>query len=155
MHVAVLGGGLQGCCIALALAERGIDVTLFDRNERLLSRAAVANEGKIHLGYMYAGDPTLSTARMMMQGALAFARFFSRHLGSPIDALATSQPAVYLVHRDSQRPPAEVGRYLAAVHELVREAAQAEPDSYFGIDLRPAPAEWKPAALEREFNPPR
>ena len=78
---AVLGGGLQGCCVALALAERGIDVTLFDRNDQLLSRAAVANEGKIHLGYMYANDPSYSTARMMMQGALAFAPFFARHLG--------------------------------------------------------------------------
>ena len=81
MQVAVLGGGLQGCCTALALAESGVRVTLFDRNEQLLSRAAVANEGKIHLGYMYAGDPSLSTARTMMRGALAFAPFFARHLG--------------------------------------------------------------------------
>ena len=81
MRVGVLGGGLQGCCAALALAARGIDVTLFDRNDRLLSRAAVANEGKIHLGYMYANDPSHATARMMMRGALAFAPFFARHLG--------------------------------------------------------------------------
>jgi glycine/D-amino acid oxidase-like deaminating enzyme len=53
--VGVLGGGLQGCCTALALAERNVRVVLFDKNEALLSRAAVANEGKIHLGYMYAG----------------------------------------------------------------------------------------------------
>ena len=50
MHVGVLGGGLQGCCTALALAERGINVTILDRNNSLMSRAAVANEGKIHLG---------------------------------------------------------------------------------------------------------
>ena len=50
MHVGVLGGGLQGCCVALTLAERGVKVTLFDKNDTLLSRAAVANEGKIHLG---------------------------------------------------------------------------------------------------------
>src|SRR4029077_9220616 len=63
MRVGVLGGGLQGCCTALALAERGAEVILFDKNDALLSRVAVANEGKIHLGYMYAGDPTLSTAK--------------------------------------------------------------------------------------------
>src|SRR5207253_2589568 len=62
MHVAVLGGGLQGCSTALALAERGVRVTLFDRNSQLLHGAALANEGKIHLGYMYAGDPSLNTA---------------------------------------------------------------------------------------------
>ena len=49
MDVGVLGGGLQGCCVALALAERGAKVTLFDKNSELLSRAAVANEGKTHL----------------------------------------------------------------------------------------------------------
>jgi glycine/D-amino acid oxidase-like deaminating enzyme len=73
MCVGVLGGGLQGCCVALALAERGANVVLFDKNDALLSRTAVANEGKIHLGYMYAGDPTLSTAKTMMAGALSFA----------------------------------------------------------------------------------
>ena len=37
MRVGVLGGGLQGCCVALSLAERGVDVCLLDRNTRLLS----------------------------------------------------------------------------------------------------------------------
>ena len=80
MLVGVLGGGLQGCCTALALAERKVRVTLFDKNDALLSRAATANEGKIHLGYMYAGDPTLSTAKTMMAGALSFAPFLERYL---------------------------------------------------------------------------
>ena len=82
MRVGVLGRGLQGCTIALALADRGVKVTLFDKNNTLLSRAAAANEGKIHLGYMYAGDPTLSTAKMMMQGALSFAPFLERYVGN-------------------------------------------------------------------------
>ena len=51
MSVAILGGGLQGCCAALALATRGIRVTLYERNSTLLAGAATANEGKIHLGY--------------------------------------------------------------------------------------------------------
>ena len=116
MNVAVLGGGLQGCCTALALAERGVRVTLFDRNARLMTRAAIANEGKIHLGYMYAGDPTLNTARMMMRGALSFAPFLSRHLGIAPDHFATSTLAVYVVHRRSQKSADEIGRYLSAVH---------------------------------------
>src|SRR5258706_16448126 len=124
MRVGVLGGGLQGCCIALALAARGISVTLFDRNDRLLSRAAVANEGKIHLGYMYANDLSQSTARMMMQGALSFAPFFTRHLELSADGLALSRPAAYVVHRDSQRSVQEVSNYLGAVHALVREAGE-------------------------------
>ena len=81
--VGVLGGGLQGCCTAIALAARRVRVTLFDKNDALLRRAAIANEGKIHLGYMYAGDPSLSTAKTMMAGTLAFAPFLERHLGPP------------------------------------------------------------------------
>lgn len=152
MHVAVLGGGLQGCCIALALADRGASVALFDKNESLLSRAAVANEGKIHLGYMYAGDQSLSTARTMMQGALAFAPFFTRYLGLAPDRMIVSIPAAYVVHRDSQRSPEEISGYLAAVHRLVREAAARRPDAYFGIDLSAAPREWTPAERDAELN---
>jgi glycerol-3-phosphate dehydrogenase len=63
MLVDVLDGGLQGCGTALALAERGVRVVLFDKTEALLSRAAVANEGKIHLGYMYAVTPRFRPPR--------------------------------------------------------------------------------------------
>ena len=72
MRVGVLGGGLQGCCAALALADQGVHVTLFDRNQALVTRAGVANEGKIHLGYMYAGDPSLRTAKTVEQAGLNF-----------------------------------------------------------------------------------
>ena len=113
---------MQGCCCALALAARGAQVTIYDKNDRLLSRAAVANEGKIHLGYMYANDPSHSTARMMVRGALAFAPFLTRHLGVPAHALKVSQPAAYVVHRDSQVGLDQVRDYLAAVHALIKDA---------------------------------
>jgi glycine/D-amino acid oxidase-like deaminating enzyme len=153
MRVGVLGGGLQGCCVALELAARGIPVTLFDRNTRLLSRAAIANEGKIHLGYMYANDPGQSTARMMMKGALAFAPFFSRHLEMPADRLALSRPAAYVVHRDSQRSAEEVSHYLAAVHTLLREASEGKKGGYFGRDLSSDLRRWSDAEREAAFDP--
>jgi glycerol-3-phosphate dehydrogenase len=80
VQVGVLGGGLQGCCVALELASRGVRVTLVDENADLLTRTAVANEGKVHLGYMYAADPSLRTARTMVAGALSFAPFLRRTL---------------------------------------------------------------------------
>ena len=153
MRVGVLGGGLQGCCVALSLAQHGIGVTIFDRNDRLLSRAAVANEGKVHLGYMYANDPSYSTARMMMRGALAFAPFFARHLGLPYDSMTVSRPAVYVVHRDSQRKPDEVSQYIAAVHALIRDASGARGKAYFGRDLSDEPRMWTAAQREAEFDP--
>jgi glycine/D-amino acid oxidase-like deaminating enzyme len=153
MRVGVLGGGLQGCCVALSLAGRGIDVALFDRNDQLLSRAAVANEGKIHLGYMYANDPTHSTARLMMQGAFAFAPFFARHLGLAKDSMTVSRPAAYVVHRGSQRTPEQVSHYLAAVHALVREASRGRRDAYFGRCLSDELRIWSTAEREAQFDP--
>ena len=153
MHVGVLGGGLQGCCAALALAARGADITIFDRNEQLLSRAAVANEGKIHLGYMYAGDPTLATARTMIAGAFAFAPFFERHLDKPMQSFAVSQPASYVVHRDSQHGVEEVGPYLETVHRLVVDYGQSRCKQYFGRTLPPAVRRWPAAEIEAEFDP--
>src|SRR3954466_4406496 len=153
MRVGILGGGHQGCCVALALAERGIEVTLFDRNEQLLSRTAVANEGKVHLGYMYANDPSHSTARLMMQGALAFAPFFSRHLGIAKDAMTVSRPAVYVVHRDSQRTPEQVLHYFAAAHALIGESSGGRSDAYFGRDLKDDLRMWSSAEREAQFDP--
>jgi hypothetical protein len=139
--------------VALALAERGINTAIFDRNDLLLSRAAVANEGKIHLGYMYANDGSYSTARVMMQGALAFAPFFARHFGLSQDSIAISRPAAYVVHRDSQRTPDQVSRYLQSVHTLIREASDGRGDPYFGRDLTDAPRIWSEAEREAEFDP--
>jgi len=153
MRIGILGGGLQGCCLALSLADRGFDVTLFDRNDRLLSRTAVANEGKVHLGYMYANDPSYLTARMMMQGALAFAPFFARHLGLAKNSMTVSRPAAYVVHRDSQRGPEQVSRYLAAVQSLIREASGGRSDAYFGRDLSEGPRMWSAAEREAQFDP--
>lgn len=152
MHAGVLGGGLQGCCVAIALAERGARVTLFDRNQALLSRAAVANEGKIHLGYMYAGDPTLATAKAMMRGALAFPGFFQRYLGKAWQP-ETSSPAAYALHRDSQHGLDEVAGYLGAVHDLIEDASRSPPGGYFGMDLTAPLRPWTREELENRFNP--
>jgi hypothetical protein len=44
----------------MELAARGVGVDLFDARARCLTRASAQNEGKIHLGYVYANDTTLS-----------------------------------------------------------------------------------------------
>jgi glycine/D-amino acid oxidase-like deaminating enzyme len=152
MRVGVLGGGLQGCCVALALADRAVEVTLFDKNGVLLSRAAVANEGKIHLGYMYAGDPTLSTAKTMMVGALSFAPFLERHLGQPAQSFSLSIPATYVIHRDSQRSTEDVCAYLKTVHALINEAAQGGKQAYFGRDLGAPLRFWSTAEKAEAFD---
>lgn len=152
MTIAVLGGGLQGCCLALALAERGQRVALFDKNASLISRAGAANEGKIHLGYMYANDPSLRTAAVMARGALAFDPFMRKFLNSGSPAFATSSPAAYVVHRDSQRGADEVARYLQAAHDKIVETVNGGTAQYFGQNVMTRPQSWTRAERENEFD---
>jgi glycine/D-amino acid oxidase-like deaminating enzyme len=98
--VAVLGGGLLGVCTALELARCGLAVDLFDRGEILLSQAATRNEGKIHLGFVYA-NASLRTAQIMVDGALRFWPVLRRHLGDAVATIPVSDPFVYAVARDS------------------------------------------------------
>jgi 2-polyprenyl-6-methoxyphenol hydroxylase-like FAD-dependent oxidoreductase len=129
MRVAILGGGFQGCCTALALARRGISVTLYDRHPTLLAGAATASEGKIHLGYVYASDRSLATGRTMLRGALSFSPLLQTYLDAAVP-LATSEPFAYAVHRDSQVNTEDFAKYLDAMHALVALAPNS--DSYSG-----------------------
>ncbi len=72
MRIAILGAGGAGACAALELANRGYAVDLYDENPEPLTRASRNNEGKVHLGLVYAKDPSLATARAMIHGAIHF-----------------------------------------------------------------------------------
>ena len=148
MSVAILGGGFQGCCAAIELAERGIQVTLYEQNSILLAGAATVNEGKIYLGYNYASDSSLKTVNTLLQGALSFAPKLQRYLDADVSLAA--EPFVYAVHRDSQIKVGDFATHLAATHSLVDAAAGR--GSYFGIDLK-APRRATRAALENRFDP--
>ena len=62
MRLAVLGAGLTGVCAALELAARGREVDLYDEALEPVAKASFHNEGKIHLGLIYAKDRSLHTA---------------------------------------------------------------------------------------------
>jgi tRNA 5-methylaminomethyl-2-thiouridine biosynthesis bifunctional protein len=47
-HVAVIGGGLAGCHVARALAERGCQVTLYERHAQLASEASGNAQGALY-----------------------------------------------------------------------------------------------------------
>jgi 2-polyprenyl-6-methoxyphenol hydroxylase-like FAD-dependent oxidoreductase len=79
--IAVLGAGLQGCCVSLALAARGYRVLLLERRAAPLQATALRNEGKIHLGFVYALDASGVTCKRMLEGALSFAPLIDRWCG--------------------------------------------------------------------------
>lgn len=119
--VIVLGAGLTGVATALELARQGVRVTLVDQDSRAVNRASLRNEGKIHLGLIYANDRTLATARLQLEGALSFRSLLHRWIGPRADTLPLSTPFVYLVAHDSLLSPDQLEQHYAAVDCLYRE----------------------------------
>jgi glycine/D-amino acid oxidase-like deaminating enzyme len=119
--VAILGGGIMGCCLALDLARRGTNSVIFEMEEQLLSGASRWNEGKIHLGYLYSGDPSLATAKKVLPGGLAFKPLIEELIGGSIDSAVTQADDIFLCHERSVVSPREMAAYFHALSELVRE----------------------------------
>lgn len=133
VEVVVLGAGLTGAGVALELADRGVAVTLIEQDPRAMNRASLRNEGKIHLGFIYANDPTRATAFLQLDGALRFRSIVSRWLGGD-DWLSRSTPFHYLVARDSIVAPDALARHYHAIESQLRSALTGDPSlDYLGI----------------------
>jgi len=151
MRVAVLGAGMQGCCVALELAARGIQVDLYDKNARPLTQASLNNEAKIHLGFLYGNDPSLHTARVLAKGALTFAPLLRRWIGADVDRVPVSETYHYVVHRDSILSVEAVTNHLRACSTILNEEPDVADDAYFGVDFRRPPTPV--TSVDHLFNP--
>ncbi len=139
--------------MALELAAQGIEVDLFERDERCVSRASRHNEGKIHLGYVYANDATRRTARTMARGARCFQPLLRRWIGAAIDSIPVSAPFHYVVHRKSLLDLAEVEEHFTATQRILAEDDEGGPSEDFGRDCREEPARLGNAECARYFAP--
>ena len=133
MNAAILGAGIQGCCAALELADHGVQVDLIDRADTIMGEASRWNEGKLHLGYVYAKDASLATARIMIAGSLSFVRFFEHRLGGPIPDDRWSSRFVYGVLHDGQLTVDEQCRHFEEIDRLVNNAWAGGKGGYPGL----------------------
>jgi hypothetical protein len=135
-QVAVLGAGILGCCLALALAHRGVRVDLYDQAERPVTGASLHNEGKLHLGFVYANDPTQTTHGLMISGSLSFARIIHELTGAiPADYLP-SRPFYYLVPRDSLLGASAVEAHFQTVDDSINDLTEQNGDRYLDMGIR-------------------
>lgn len=151
MHgrVAVIGSGLAGISAALRLADAGVQVVIFERNDTLFSGASAVCEGKIHLGYTYALDSSHATTQMLLAGAASFRRILTRWL--PQDGLGLSErPFLYASPRDSMVTEDGIATHLSQVQKQaagwgenllchpgkgVRRLSATELDTHFDSSL--------------------
>jgi hypothetical protein len=150
MTIAVLGAGIQGCSVAIELAEAGYKVEIFDKSALPMSHSSRWNEGKLHLGYVYAKDASLKTAEAMVDGSLAFSQFIRRHLACELAEDKQSSTFVYGVHRDSLLSPQTVQAHFQAVDQIISKATRASDTHYLGLNKVPSTRKLKTADY---FNP--
>lgn len=131
----VIGGGVQGVCVALALAAKGVRVTIVEAAEGLLDRASFRSEGKLHLGFVYANDPTGKTAALMLESALHFAPLLDRWVG-PLDwDTLRSRPFTYATLPDSMLHADQLCEHYERIDRAYREHYR-RPDLHY-LGLRP------------------
>lgn len=147
MKVAVLGGGLAGCCVALALANRRVRVDLIERAPALMGAASLQNEGKLHLGYVYAADPDSRTHKLMALGSLCFLPILKGLAGIDPRVVRRSVPFVYGVPTDSQLTIESIRGHFERVDQAVARLLSQDPQAMLA-------AGWRPSRQmsEREFS---
>ncbi len=94
-------------------------MALYDAAAAPFSGASRWNEGKIHLGFLYAADPSLRTAQRVLPGGLAFRPLMEELLGCPLRNITESEDTV-LLHRDSVVSAAGMRTYFESLTALIR-----------------------------------
>jgi glycine/D-amino acid oxidase-like deaminating enzyme len=130
MSIAILGAGLTGCGAALELAERGERVVLFERRERPMPETSRWNEGKLHLGLIFANDPSGRTAIQLIDAAIAFSRVLSRWVDLGDWQRLVSPPMEYCVASDSLLSVGEIEAHFRKVEKHLLERSGSSAGGY-------------------------
>ena len=110
----VVGGGFYGARLALQLRERGLRVLLVEREPRLLDRASLRNQARVHNGYHYPRSVLTS-----LRSRLNYARFLQEY-GECADQ---SFPHYYAIARGmSKITAAQFAEFCRRIDAPVRPA---------------------------------
>lgn len=129
----VIGAGLTGSGIALELARNNKSVVLLEQDENPFNRASLRNEGKIHLGLIYAADLTGQTGVLQLKGALQFYSILKSWIGDRINNIEISAPFTYLIENSSLVGEEHLSRHYENLEQAYRGLLAEDPQlSYLG-----------------------
>jgi len=151
-RIAILGAGGTGVCTALELAKRGYKIDLYEKSSLPVAKASYVNEGKIHLGFIYAMDRDLLTAKKMIVAALHFVSNLKRWISlDPEDMIST--PFYYGIHKDSLMEPSELQNHYNKCRTLFEEARDHFKRDYLDIFESSQASLMSQSKLEQIANP--
>ena len=129
----IIGAGIQGCVAALQLEKLGFRVQLVEKCHDIFTRASLNQEGKIHLGMVYALDESMATGHKIIEDALFFAPLFEELIDAPVrwDAMA-STPFHYLVERNSLLDADSLAERYALLENIYAEKIRDKDLHYLG-----------------------
>jgi len=132
--VGILGGGMQGCCMALLFKKLGFKVTIIDQAQSLISRASSNQEGKIHMGFIYANDNSCKTGFKLLNDCLHFTFCLEDLIDSTVQwETLKSKKFIYLVPHDSICSVDHLKHYFSKLQEKYESILNSEPHlSYLG-----------------------
>jgi hypothetical protein len=138
VKVAVVGGGIFGCTAAIILADAGHQITLFEKEERLLTQTSRKNQLRLHRGYHYPRSP--ETVAELRQSLPEFTDFYhdvtyraKQHIYAIAEEDSLVDPGEYLKFCDENRLPYEIIKdspYLTDRIALAIKADESLIDSY-------------------------
>lgn len=113
----VIGGGFYGARLALRLRQRGVRVLLVEREPRLLERASLRNQARVHNGYHYPRSVLTS-----LRSRLNYARFLQDYG----ECAEQSFPHYYAIARGmSKVTAAQFAEFCRRIEAPVRHASDA------------------------------
>ncbi len=131
----IIGAGIHGVSTALALASRGRRSLILEAAASPFQGASVRNEGKLHLGFVYALDRSGETTRAMVEGSLAFAPLIERWCG-PVDwESMRSDEFGYVVMGNGLVDPDQAEAHYESVLAEIEKVAVSLGSNYAGVDL--------------------
>ncbi len=104
MRVAVIGGGIFGTTAAIALAESGHEVHLYEKNSGLFQAASGINQYRLHGGYHYPRAP--ETVKECQEGLASFRKVYGKAITS------TKERYYAIAARGSKVSPAKYIKFL-------------------------------------------
>ncbi len=115
--IAIIGGGVFGCSVAITLARRGFFVSLFERSNEIMSGASTNNHLRHHYGYHY--PRSKETALDSIDSKKDFEEEY-------LDCIISGFPAYYAVAKENSKSTPE--EFLKFCHDLGLKYEIVNPD---------------------------